>query len=156
MRRVLLAAALASSASAAAAADLSATATLSSHQLVLGDQIVLSVAIQGSGSAAPKPPLIPDVEIYESGKSQSMTIINGRVSSSVVHTFVLNPRKTGRFVVPAIEVPGAAATPPMVFNVDAPPKEAPPPAPRQAPAPPQPPGRRRPPRGPARRPGRPA
>ncbi len=139
MRRVLLAAALASSASAAAAADLSATATLSSHQLVLGDQIVLSVAIQGSGSAAPKPPLIPDVEIYESGKSQSMTIINGRVSSSVVHTFVLNPRKTGRFVVPAIEVPGAAATPPMVFNVDAPPKEAPPPAPGQAPAPHQPP-----------------
>lgn len=136
MRKALLAAALAFSAAAAAAADLTATATLSSHQLVLGDQIVLSVAIQGSGSAAPKPPLIPDVEIYESGKSQSMTIINGRVSSSVVHTFVLNPRKTGRFVVPAIEVPGAAATPPMVFNVDAAPKE---PAPGQAPAPHQPP-----------------
>jgi len=138
VRKALLAAALAFSAAAAAAADLTATATLSSHQLVLGDQIVLSVAIQGSGSAAPKPPLIPDVEIYESGKSQSMTIINGRVSSSVVHTFVLNPRKTGRFVVPAIEVPGAAATPPMVFNVDAAPKD-PTPAPGQATAPHQPP-----------------
>ena len=138
MRTALLAAALTLGAAAAAAADLTATATLSSHQLVLGDQIVLSVAIQGSGSAAPKPPLIPDVEIYESGKSQSMSIINGRVSSSVVHTFVLNPRKTGRFVVPAIEVPGAAPTPPMVFNVDAAPKEAPP-APGQTPAPHQPP-----------------
>jgi len=138
VRTALLAAALTLGAAAAAAADLTATATLSSHQLVLGDQIVLSVAIQGSGSAAPKPPLIPDVEIYESGKSQSMSIINGRVSSSVVHTFVLNPRKTGRFVVPAIEVPGAAPTPPMVFNVDAAPKEAPP-APGQTPAPHQPP-----------------
>ncbi|MBI2384901.1 MAG: protein BatD, partial [Elusimicrobia bacterium] len=140
MRRTVLAAGLMLGAAAAAAADLAVTATLSSHQLVFGDQIVLSVAIMGSGSAAPKAPLIPDVEIYESGKSQSMTIINGRVSSSVVHTFVLNPRKTGRFVVPAIEVPGAAPTPPMVFNVDAAPKEPPPaPAPSQAPAPGQPP-----------------
>jgi hypothetical protein len=99
------------SAASAAAAEISVTARLNNHNIALGDQIVLSVAINGSGSAVPKPPLIPDVEIYESGKSQSMTIINGRVSSSVVHTFVLNPRKTGRFVLPPLEVPGAAPAP---------------------------------------------
>lgn len=103
----------------ATAADLAVTATLSNDSVSLGDQIVLSVAISGSGSAAPRPPLIADVEIYESGKSQSMSIINGRVSSSVVHTYVLNPQKAGRFVVPPLVVPGAAPTAPLAFSVDA-------------------------------------
>ena len=126
------------SASAAAAAGLTMSAELSSHRIALGDQLVLSVAIAGSGSAAPKPPLIPDVEIYESGKSQSMSIVNGSVSSRVVHTYVLNPRKAGRFVVPPLELAGAEPTPPIVFTVDAAPGEAAPPAPAPSgqPAPP--------------------
>lgn len=107
-------------AAAAAAAELTVTATLNNNRISLGDQLVLSVAISGSGSATPKPPLIPDVEIYESGKSQSMSIVNGSVSSRVVHTYVLNPRKTGRFVVPPLEVPGAAPTTPIEFDVDGP------------------------------------
>ncbi len=113
----------------ARAADVSVAATLNTQRVVLGDQLVLSIAIYGSGSAAPKAPLIPNVEIYESGKSQSMSIVNGHVSSSVVHTYVLNPQKAGRFVVPPIEIPGAAPTDTLVFNVDA---AAPAPAPPAA------------------------
>jgi hypothetical protein len=120
---------------AAAAAGLSVTAVLSHDRVSLGDQVVLSIAINGSGSAAPKPPLIPNVEIYESGKSQSMSIVNGAVSSSVVYTYVLNPKKTGRFAVPSIEVAGAASTAPIEFVVEPAPKPELPPAPRpQAPA----------------------
>jgi hypothetical protein len=125
---------------ASAAAQLAVSATLNNNRITLGDQLVLSVAISGSGSAAPKPPLIPDVEIYESGKSQSMSIINGSVSSRVVHTYVLNPRKAGRFVVPPLEVPGAAPTAPIEFSVDVAPSEpAPPPSPPTAHTPPLPP-----------------
>ncbi len=136
-------------AASAAAADLSVTAALNTAHVAFGEQLVLSVAISGSGSASPKPPLIPDVEIYESGKSQSMSIINGRVSSSVVYTFVLAPRKAGRYVVPPIEVPGATPTAPLEFIADAAPKPdipaaAPPPA-----APPSQPGMPVPPTNPA-------
>ncbi|MBI4060374.1 MAG: protein BatD [Elusimicrobia bacterium] len=134
MKAALLAVCAAFSAAApAAAADLSVSATLSARSAAPGDQLVLSVSISGSGSAAPKLPLIPDVEIYESGKSQSLSIINGRVSSSVLYTYILAPRKAGRFVVPPIEVPGAAPTEPIEFSVGA--AQSPPPAAPQAEAP---------------------
>ncbi len=140
MKTAALAVCVLLSCAATAAAQLSVSATLNNNRITLGDQLVLSVAIAGSGSAAPKPPLIPDVEIYESGKSQSMSIINGSVSSRVVHTYVLNPRKAGRFVVPPLEVPGAAPTAPIAFSVDAVPSEpAPPAAPPTAHTPPVPP-----------------
>ncbi|MDP3543059.1 MAG: BatD family protein, partial [Elusimicrobiota bacterium] len=119
----------------ASAAGFSVSATLNNHRVVLGDQLVLSVTIAGSGTASPKPPLIPDVEIYESGKSQSMTIVGGRVSSTVVLTYVLNPKKSGRFVVPPLQVAGAEPTAPIAFHVDPAPREEPAP-PAQAPAPP--------------------
>lgn len=118
------------------AAALSATAELSADHIEVGDQVVLSVAINGSGTAAPRVPAIPDVEIYESGKSQSMSIVNGRVSSSVVYTFVLAPRKAGKFVVPPIVVEGAAPTAPIPFTVTVPPPSAALPQAAQ-PAPPQ-------------------
>jgi hypothetical protein len=74
-----------------------------------------------------------------------MSIINGSVSSRVVITYVLAPRKTGRFVVPPIIVPGAAPTAPIAFSVaavapdDAPPVASPRPVAPEAPAaPPEP------------------
>ncbi len=119
MKRVHLVACLLLATAVAAAAELTVTATLNNNHISLGDQLVLMVAISGSGSATPKPPLIPDVEVYESGKSQSMSIVNGSISSKVVHTYVLEPRKAGRFIVPPIEVSGAASTDPITFSVDA-------------------------------------
>jgi len=115
VKSILLAAFLLAPAIAGAA--VAVTATLNHERVALGDQLVLSVAIAGSGTASPKTPLIPDVEIYESGKSQSMSIINGSVSSRVVLTYILAPRKAGRFIVPPIEVPGAGPTPPIAFTV---------------------------------------
>jgi len=123
-------------ASAAAAAELTVSATLNSARAFVGDQLVLSVSIAGSGSASPRVPPIPDVEIYESGKSQSMSIVNGAVSSRVVYTYVLNPQKAGRYVLPPVEVAGAAPTAPIAFVIEAVPADplqaAPPPA--QAPS----------------------
>ncbi len=105
-------------AASAAASDLSVSATLNNQRAALGNQLMLSVAISGSSSAAPRAPLIADVEVYESGKSQNMSIINGSISSQVVYTYVLQPRKAGRFIVPPIEVPGAAPTAPIEFVVE--------------------------------------
>ena len=138
MRALLLAVV---AASAASAAEVTVTSTLNRERASLGDQLVLSVATAGSGTAVPQTPIIPDVEIYESGKSQSMSIINGNVSSRVVITYVLAPRKTGRFTIPPIVVPGAAPTAPIAFTVaevapdDMPPGAAPKPLAPAAPAP---------------------
>ncbi|UPT72932.1 MAG: BatD family protein [Elusimicrobiota bacterium] len=125
------------------ASALSVGAELSRARVDAGDQLVLSVTINGSGSATPRLPAIPNVEIYESGKSQSMSIINGRVSSSVVYTYVLAPRKAGRYTVPPIIVEGAAPTAPLPFIVDeaeAEPLPAAPAAPAPAPSAPAPAG----------------
>lgn len=129
MRRIAAVALLLALAASAAAAELTVSAVLNNTRVALGDQLVLSVAISGSGAPSPKPPLIPDVEVYESGKSQSMSIVNGAVSSRVVVTYVLNPRKAGRFVVPPIEVAGAAPTAPISFVVEEQPSEPAPQAP---------------------------
>jgi hypothetical protein len=128
----------------ASAQSLSVSASVNNTRVALGDQIALSVAITGSGSAVPRMPPIADVEVYESGRSQSMTMINGSVNTSVTFTYVLAPRKAGKFRVPPIEVAGAAPTEPIDIEVLAagvapPPRAAPntSPAPRpgeQAPA----------------------
>ncbi len=142
IRGALLALLLAPSAHAA----LAVSASLSDATLALGEQAVLSVTITGSATAAPRIPPIPDVEIYESGRSSSMMIRNGAVQSTVVYAFVLAPRKQGKYRVPPIEVPGAAPTEPIDFAVGAaaappPPEPAnPPPGHTPPPANPQQPG----------------
>lgn len=127
MRAAALALLACLAAVAARAGDASVAADLSARRAALGEQLVLSVSISG-GAQSPRPPLIPDVEVYESGKSQNMSFINGRVSSSVVVTYVLIPKKPGRYKVPPIEVAGAAPTEAIEFVVDAPgaPAQAPP------------------------------
>ena len=119
----------------AGAENLGVSATVSNTRAALGDQIALSVEITGSGSAVPKLPPIADVEIYESGRSQSMMIRNGSMTTSVTYTYVLAPRKAGKFRVPPIEVPGAAPTEPIDIEVLAAGAAAPAPRPTANPSP---------------------
>ena len=102
-----------------ARAGVTVAANLGSTALAPGEQTVLSVTITGSATASPAIPPIPDVEVYESGRSSSMMIRNGSVQTSTVYTFVLAPRKAGKYKVPAITVPGAAPTEPIDFEVGA-------------------------------------
>jgi hypothetical protein len=142
VRRVLLALA-ACAAAARAAAAVSVAAELDRTRVTADEQLVLSVTVSGDQASVPEPK-IPPLEafsLYDSGKSQSISFVNGRVASSVVYTYVLTPRSVGKFKIPPITADGAAQpTAPIDIEIlkpgAAPPVSAGAPAPGQSAAPP--------------------
>lgn len=113
-------------------AEVTVSAELSRTRAAADDQVVLSVTVSGNQASLPAPQLPPlqGFSLYESGQSQSLSFVNGRMSASVVHTYVLVPRKLGKFTIPPIRVAGASnPTPPLEIEVvqEAPAAPAPPP-----------------------------
>jgi hypothetical protein len=92
--------------------QLSITADVNKTQVSLDDQVVLSVTISGAQASLPDPqlPPLPNFSVYSSGSSQNISFVNGRVSSSVAHTFVLVPRAVGKGMIPSIMVSAQGAT----------------------------------------------
>ena len=106
-------------AASAAAQDIRVSASVSKRRSTMEDQLVLSVTLTGSGSisAAPKLPPLPDFEAYESGRAQNYSIVNGRMSSAITYTYVLAPRRPGKFTIGPIEVAGAGSTQPFEVEI---------------------------------------
>jgi hypothetical protein len=92
--------------SAASAAEFQISASLDRNQMTMSEQAVLSVTVSGSGSQVPDPqlPALPDFQVYNAGRSQNFTWINGKASASVTHNFVLTPSKEGQFTIPPIRL----------------------------------------------------
>ena len=109
MRSLLLLASFCAAA-APAAAGVTVSAELSRPSVALGEQLVLSVTVSGEQASLPSPklPAMDAFNVYDSGRSQSLNFINGRISSSVVYTYVLAPRAAGKFKIPPIGADGAA------------------------------------------------
>ncbi|MDD5629146.1 MAG: BatD family protein, partial [Elusimicrobia bacterium] len=121
--------------------QLSVTAEVNKTQVALDDQVVLAVTISGPQASLPDPqlPSLPNFSVYSSGRSQNISFVNGRVSSSVTHTFVLVPRAVGKGLIPPITVSAQGATAhtePMELQV-MPPSSGVPPAPAAPAAPSQ-------------------
>lgn len=111
MKTLLLAACWALAA-APAAAELRVTAEVDKTVVALDDQVVLTVAVSGPQASLPEPrlPQLPNFSVYSSGKNQSISIVNGRMSGSAVHTFVLVPRAVGKGLIAPITVSQDNAT----------------------------------------------
>ena len=92
--------------------QISITAEVNKTQVALDDQVVLSVTISGAQASLPNPqlPPLPNFSVYSSGSSQNISFVNGRVSSSVAHTFVLVPRAVGKGLIPPITVSAKGVT----------------------------------------------
>ncbi|MBI5238839.1 MAG: protein BatD [Elusimicrobia bacterium] len=107
-----LALALALGAAAPAAAQLSVSAQVNRTQVGLDDQVVLAVTVSGPQASLPDPqlPALSNFSVYSSGRSQNISFVNGRVSSSVTHTFVLVPRAVGKGLIPPIAVSAQGAS----------------------------------------------
>src|SRR3989339_809760 len=110
---------------ASAHAQLSITAEVNKTQVALDDQVVLAVTITGPQASLPDPqlPALQNFSAYSSGRNQSISFVNGRVTSSVTHTFVLIPRAVGKGIIPPIGVSaqGASAqTEPIEIQVSRP------------------------------------
>jgi hypothetical protein len=79
--------------------DVSISANADKQEVTLDDQVTLTITVSGNVSNIPQPE-IPDLKgftSYSSGRSQNLSIINGKVSSSVVFTYILVPGNTGDY-----------------------------------------------------------
>jgi len=88
------------------AADLKITASVSSHKISVGEQFKLTISIEGQTGRSPGltlPPL-PDFDVYSSGTSQNVSIVNGRISSVFENNYVLVPKREGKLLIPSFEI----------------------------------------------------
>ncbi len=86
--------------------QLTIQSSIDKNTLSLDDQLTLRVVVSGSVSNVPKP-AIPELKgftSYSSGRSQNVSIVNGKVSSSVTFTYVLVPQSEGKHIIPAVTV----------------------------------------------------
>lgn len=81
-------------------------AAVNQTSVALDDQVVLSVTVSGDRTDIPDPqlPSLPNFTVYSSGRSQNISIVNGRVSGSIVYTYVLVPRFPGKVVIGPVSV----------------------------------------------------
>lgn len=120
MKLLLTALAATLLAAAPVSAAISVSAEVSRTRVSADDELVLSVTVSGDQASLPEPqmPPISSFSIYDSGRSQSMTFVNGKIMASVVYTYQLKPRAVGKFTIPPIRAPGAAqATQPLEIEV---------------------------------------
>jgi hypothetical protein len=81
--------------------DINFNASVDKTEVGLAEQVTLTVSVSGSVKSVPKPELPPldDFTVYSSGRSHNFSFTNGRLSSSVIFTYVLLPGKTGKLTI---------------------------------------------------------
>ncbi|MBI3179405.1 MAG: protein BatD [Deltaproteobacteria bacterium] len=83
----------------------SVRAAVDRTEVALDEHIVLSVSVEGAQSARPGlPDLSAAFDVSQRGSSQQVQIINGRMTSSVIYTYLLMPKLAGTFTVGPVSV----------------------------------------------------
>ncbi|WP_176736929.1 BatD family protein [Oligoflexus tunisiensis] len=68
----------------------------------LEDQFIYTLSVQGSAAGEPAFPEVPGLSVRQAGTSQSVSIINGRMSREVQYQYELIPEKEGTYTIPSI------------------------------------------------------
>jgi hypothetical protein len=89
--------------SAAPALAAGVSAELNRDETTRDDGVILTVTLEGSGPEEPLLPSLPDFEAHARGQSTQVQIVNGKVSSTVSHTYLLAPKRLGTFVIPPVQ-----------------------------------------------------
>lgn len=83
-----------------ALADVTISASIDKTKVALNESVQLSVVIEGSGNIpAPQLPDLSNFSVYSSGRSQNISFVNGQVSSSITHSYILSPKSVGKFMI---------------------------------------------------------
>jgi hypothetical protein len=78
---------------------------LNHSAVTVGSSVVLTIELEGfSGKAKPTIPTPDGFDIYESGRSTNISLVNGRFSKSTVLTYQLVARKEGTYAIGPITV----------------------------------------------------
>jgi len=112
---------------AARAQGITVTATVSAAQVQLGSSITLDIQVAGDVQNLPdlQGLTIPQFDVRSAGRSQSVSIVNGAVSSIVSYSYMLRPQAAGKFslgpFIVALNGKQYASQPVVVTVTDAPP-----------------------------------
>ena len=104
--RALLTALLLAALPGRAMALLTITAEADRTSVEINGNLYLTVQVAGDSASVPEPkiPAMQNFNSYSSGRSQSISIINGKITTSVVFTYILSPRFLGVQRIPSISV----------------------------------------------------
>lgn len=87
------------------AQDIRFSASVDRDKVALGENIQLNLTFDGvQNIPAPELPKIDGFDSQYVGPSTSISIINGKMSSSINHMYMLVPLKTGKFQIPSLPV----------------------------------------------------
>ena len=79
------------------------TASLDRDSLTLGEQATLSLTFEGGQVNKVPLPVVDGLQIVQNGSSQSSTIVNGVVSSSITVLYSVTPQRAGEFTIPGLK-----------------------------------------------------
>lgn len=81
-------------------------AEASPTQAVLGESIELNISVSGPVRSIQKPQLpdLSDFDVYSSGTSSNISIVPGAMNYSTEYTYILVPRKAGKFTISPVIV----------------------------------------------------
>lgn len=87
-----------------AQADVSISARVDPSVVAVGNEATLVITIRGKfrKTAQPQLPPLDEFEVYQSGTSQSFSIVNGRRQVLLAFTYVLVAKKEGRYTIEPI------------------------------------------------------
>ncbi|MFH1686782.1 MAG: BatD family protein [bacterium] len=86
--------------------EVSIDVKVSPAKIGMDEQAILEVTIAGPQQNLPDPkiPTLAAFEVYSQGRSSNISIVNGKVESSVTYRYVLIPQKAGTFPIDNIGV----------------------------------------------------
>ncbi|MCP3891216.1 MAG: protein BatD [Desulfobulbaceae bacterium] len=124
LRYTLLLLTLAAVCALPALAEISVDATLSHHSYPLDRAARLTIAISGtSRNAAITLPDIKNIRLHSRGQASQINMVNGSITSSITHNYLVQALKPGSYTIPPIQVTAAGetvSTKPIAFEVTGP------------------------------------
>lgn len=88
---------------------LDASVQVDRNRLSENESLVLKVIVDGEDAEVDPSP-ITDFRVMPRGTSTNVSIVNGKYSKTITHTFVLMPLKSGTLIIPSLEVTGKSGT----------------------------------------------
>ncbi len=88
------------------AEDATVTATLEPTSVQVGQQATMSIQVSGQTQnvQTPRPPSLSDIDIFYSGRSSRISMVNGVTAASLNFIYVLVPKREGDISVPPFDV----------------------------------------------------